>query len=399
MSVTVWEQEGPAVTRLNHANSASTPPDVPKADTAKMSRYLGLFWGSIWVVWLITPLVQAWRAGSVVGVAAIVSFASLYLWHFYLRAWVFADHPSVTMPARSVSSRQAAARYALMLALAAAAAVTIGQNGAACFVFTGIASMWTFPVRVAVLIAAVTGGAYSWAWSAVAGWRADYGSLIGLCFGVLACMAGRLSAQRQRALEASRTENAHLIVQEERNRMARDLHDILGHSLTVITMKAELAGRLVDLDPQKAKAQIAELEQLSRSALADVRTTVSGYREMSLSGEIARARSALADAGIRADMPGSVDAVSPDLRELFAWAVREATTNVIRHSGASECIVTLEPTRLVIHDDGRGSNTAATDGNGLAGLRERAAAVGAVATIETADGFTLTVGVPATKES
>lgn len=94
----------------------------------------------------------------------------------------------------------------------------------------------------------------------------------------------------------------------------------------------------------------------------------------------------------------SVDAVSPDLRELFAWAVREATTNVIRHSGASRCTVTIEPTRLVVADDGRGSDatpgTAAGSGNGLAGLRERAEAVGASLAVDTSDGFRLTVGAP-----
>ncbi|MFK4494717.1 hypothetical protein [Dermacoccus sp. GAS27A] len=92
--------------------------------------------------------------------------------------------------------------------------------------------------------------------------------------------------------------------------------------------------------------QIAEVEQLSRSALADVRTTVSSYREMSLSGESTRARRAFTDAGIRADLPCSVDDVAPDPRELFAWAVREAATYVIRRSGATHVDVTPEPTRL-----------------------------------------------------
>lgn len=379
--------------------SVKTAPDARRGnavaamlDTGRAPRYLGFFWGSVWLVWLVAPLKEALHRGSVVGALAVVGFAAVYLWHFILRGWVFADEPP-TPSHQAASQPQAVARYALMLALAGVAAVTTGQAGATCFVFTAIAAMWTFPVRAAVVVAALTAGGYA-SWSSIDGWRADYGSLIGMCFGVLACLAGRLSAQRKRALDASRTENAHLLVQEERNRMARDLHDILGHSLTVITMKAELAGRLVDIDPAKAKAQLAELEQLSRSALADVRTTVSGYREMSLAGEIARARRALADAGIRADMPGSIDAVSPDLRELFAWAVREATTNIIRHSGASHCTVTIDPARLVIHDDGRGDGDE-TCGNGLAGLRERAERVGAVASVDGSNGFTLTVGVPA----
>src|SRR6185436_7841571 len=118
-------------------------------------------------------------------------------------------------------------------------------------------------------------------------------------------------------------ENAELLVENERTRFARDLHDILGHSLTVITVKAELAGRLMDADPVRAKAEIADLERLSRDALADVRRAVEGYRELTLPGELARAREALRSAGIEADLPGSAEDVPSDMREVFAWAVRE----------------------------------------------------------------------------
>lgn len=375
--------------------AAATKPAV----SARWGWFIGYFWSSVWLFWLISPLKDAWQEGSWAGVAAIVAFAATYLRHFHRRGWVFSDDTAAVRDRLTAEpSGLAAGRYSIMVALAVLAMVTIGQPGAACLVFTGIASMWTFDVRPAFALAVTTGTAYVLLWHVIAGWHSDYGSIIGLSFGTVACLAGRMSAERQMALDASLEDAALLRVQEERNRMARDLHDILGHSLTVITMKAELAGKLVDRDPQAAKAQIAELEQLSRSALADVRTTVSGYREMSLSGEIARARTALADAGVRAQVPSSVDAVSPDLRELFAWAVREATTNVIRHSGAQRCTITLSPTRLVIHDDGHGCAAAGADGNGLAGLRERAAAVGAAVTIDGSRGFTLTVGAPHSDE-
>ena len=104
-------------------------------------------------------------------------------------------------------------------------------------------------------------------------------------------------------------ENAELLVENERTRFARDLHDILGHSLTVITVKAELAGRLMDVDPARAKAEVADLERLSRDALADVRRAVEGYRDLTLPGELARARAALEAAEIRADLPNSTDDV------------------------------------------------------------------------------------------
>jgi two-component system sensor histidine kinase DesK len=175
----------------------------------------------------------------------------------------------------------------------------------------------------------------------------------------------------------AREENARLAVVEERNRFGRDLHDILGHSLTVITVKAELANRLLDADPDRARAELEDLERLSRDALADVRRAVQGYREISLAGELARAREALTSAGIRPDLPNSVDAVPSDLRDVFAWAVREGVTNVIRHSGASCCRVRLGPDRVVISDDGGGPG-GGRNGHGLAGLRERAASAGAV---------------------
>jgi two-component system sensor histidine kinase DesK len=186
-------------------------------------------------------------------------------------------------------------------------------------------------------------------------------------------------------------QNLSLALDNERNRFARDLHDILGHSLTVITVKAELAQRLVDVDPKRARAELADLERLSRDALADVRRAVSGYRELTLPGELARARAALAAAGIEPRLPQSTDDVRSELRELFAWTVREGVTNVIRHSGARSCEIVLTPTSAEIRDDGRGPGTG-TDGSGITGLRERSAAAGAtLVTRALKPGFSLQV--------
>ena len=144
---------------------------------------------------------------------------------------------------------------------------------------------------------------------------------------------------RNIALISAHEENAELAVENERTRFARDLHDILGHSLTVITVKAELAQKLMDVDTDRARAELADLERLSRDALADVRRAVEGYRELSLPGELARARTALAAAQIEAVLPNSTDDVPSERRELFAWTIREGVTNVIRHSGARHCSV------------------------------------------------------------
>ena len=186
----------------------------------------------------------------------------------------------------------------------------------------------------------------------------------------IACLASRMAiiSQAQRKIQEVRSQE--LEVNEERNRMARDMHDILGHSLTTVTLKAELAKKLIELDPNTAKSQIAEIEEISRSALAEVRTAINGYRELSLSGELARALSLLQSAGIKAKMPNSVDEVQVDLREVFAWVVREGTTNVVRHSGAKRCSISLTSKSVLIEDDGVGI-AEIREGNGLRGLRER----------------------------
>ena len=144
----------------------------------------------------------------------------------------------------------------------------------------------------------------------------------------------------------------------------------------MISVKAELAGKLFDLDADRARAEIAEVQALARAALADVRGMVSATRAVTLAGELAGARQAFDSAGVDADVPGTVDQVPDDLRELFAWAVREGTTNVLRHAAASRVRVTMTGDTLIVDDDGYGpANTDVVPGNGLRGLTERARAV------------------------
>jgi two-component system sensor histidine kinase DesK len=176
------------------------------------------------------------------------------------------------------------------------------------------------------------------------------------------------------ALAEARTELAKLAAENERIRIARDLHDLLGHSLTTITVKAGLARRLGAADPPRAIEQIAEVEELSRRALAEVRAAVSTYRDVTLTGELARGRELLRAAGVVADLPTATDVVEPQYQELFGWAVREGLTNVVRHAHARTCAVRLTPSAVEITDDGVGST--AQVGNGLTGLRERVMAVG-----------------------
>lgn len=180
--------------------------------------------------------------------------------------------------------------------------------------------------------------------------------------------------QSNQALAAARAEVAELAAENERMRIARDLHDLLGHSLTTITVKAGLARRLGGADPVRAVEQITEVEELSRQALADVRAAVSGYRDVTLVGELARGRELLRASGVAADVPTATDVTDPARSELLGWAVREGLTNVVRHARASTCTVRLTPYGVEITDDGIGAPASA--GNGLRGLRERVSAAG-----------------------
>jgi two-component system sensor histidine kinase DesK len=174
----------------------------------------------------------------------------------------------------------------------------------------------------------------------------------------------------------------------ERERIARDLHDVLGHTLTLIVLKSELASRLAERDPARAVQEIRELEQVSRRALSDVRDAIAGYRA-SWDDEVVRARAILRTAGVRAEFIGRPDALDRGAEETLALAVREAITNVVRHARATEISVTWtrdgDRGRLEVVDDGRGSDAGDRDartgaggaeGNGLLGLRERVEALG-----------------------
>ncbi len=173
-------------------------------------------------------------------------------------------------------------------------------------------------------------------------------------------------------------------VAAERDRVARDVHDVLGHSLTVISLKSELAERLLDQDPERAKGEIQDIRRLTRQSLAEVRATVAGLRIARLADERDSAATALSDAGIDARLPEDGDIVDPGHRITIAWALREAVTNVVRHSGAERVEVRWGPTWLVVADDGRGRR-GRKEGSGLTGLRERVRQAGG--RIDISDGL------------
>ncbi len=193
---------------------------------------------------------------------------------------------------------------------------------------------------------------------------------------MMAAFGRKIAANRE--LELAREELAQLAVSEERLRIARDLHDLLGHSLSVITLKAELAARLIDADPAAATRELEEIQDISRTSLSEVREAVTGYRRLALSEALDGARSALTTAGIDCSLDRTEEPLPAEVESALAWAVREGATNVIRHSDAQRCAIRViaEPdvVSVEIEDDGRGSLGAAA-GSGLAGLAERAARV------------------------
>jgi len=358
------------------------------------NRGIMLFWAGVWLFWMLQPFIDAVRhfdtVGGVVGVVVVPIFCVVYLWHFYAcRAAFF----RLSYPWGFQARPRDFARYLLLGALAVACVLAVGQDGIAAGIFFALSGLWTLPLLWGWITVVATGVAYGMLWN-LPGWHSDPSTFIGLGFGAAAITIGMVAGRRQHQLRESRQVNAELMVQQERNRMARDLHDILGHSLTVITVKAELAGRLMDAGAdERARAEVADLEQLSRTALADVRRAVEGYREISLSGELARAKEALAAARITARTPTALDEVPADLVEPFAWTVRECVTNVLRHSNASTCTISVTPASITVADDGVGNSTGTGEGNGLAGLRERALAAGAVLITRSVEphGFSVTV--------
>jgi two-component system sensor histidine kinase DesK len=271
-----------------------------------------------------------------------------------------------------------------------------GQQGLTCLVYIAAVAMMYLDLKPAVAIAAALLAGAELSMRVVPGWTTDNSYGFAIFLGALAVFGMRRAIQRSIELAKTRADMAELAVQEERNRFARDLHDILGHSLTVITVKAELAGRLIAASPERASAEVADVESLARAALADVRAAVAGYRELSLAGELVSARAALKAAEIKADLPTTVDEVPEENRELFAWVVREGVTNVVRHSGAKRCAIQLSATQIEVLDDGKGPTPGGgASGHGLMGLKERANQAGASVQVGQAPGggFRLAVKV------
>jgi two-component system sensor histidine kinase DesK len=202
-------------------------------------------------------------------------------------------------------------------------------------------------------------------------------------------------------LFAARAEIARLAVTAERSRFARDLHDTLGHNLSAIALKSELALRLLDADPVRTRTELLDVHDIARESLRDVRTVVKGYRRDSLERELSGVQSVLVSAGVRCEISPLTVGLPGPVEEALAWAVREAATNLLRHSVASRCDITVDVTdtsvRLTVVNDGAGQAEPDTHGgSGLAGLTERLHPLGGrlTAAAQPNGEFMFTVDIP-----
>ncbi len=251
-------------------------------------------------------------------------------------------------------------------------------------------------LRLLGVIVAVAG--LEWWLLHVSGWFVLYAGGLSVVVGA----TNIYFAQRTRMYDKLRMadeEIEHLAKVAERERIARDLHDVLGHTLSVIILKSELAGKLIDRDPERAKAEIADVEQTSRAALADVRSTIRGYRAHSLEAEFKQAKATLETAGIAVKSESQEVRLTPAQESVVALVVREAVTNVVRHAQARNCHLRLLPAngncRLEIQDDGQGGG--AIEGNGLRGMRERIEALGGTLERDNSIGTRLCIQFPMTQ--
>ncbi|MEU7577976.1 histidine kinase [Streptomyces sp. NPDC041068] len=356
-------------------------------------------WIGVWLVFLSSPI-QDLAAGRHTPLATVLGSLGLAVFVVCYLTLVFRYTTRILQWGGVITS------FGLLVALAVVLALSFGDHWLGLFVYVSVSAGAVLPMRYTLwVVPAVT------VLMVLVGLRDDgLGDLI-TNLGVITLLVGfAMSGVRQLIrttiqLRQARATVAQLAANEERLRLARDLHDLLGHSLSLITLKSELAGRMLPDHPDKAAQQVADIEQVSRQALVDVREAVSGYRRRTLAGELAGARTALTAAGIEADVPLEAPAELPgeEGEAALAWALREAVTNVVRHSGAYHCTVTFTARQtlagrlleLSVEDDGAGGPGAAA-GNGLTGLAERVEAVGGV--LETGPGarrgFRLAVRVP-----
>jgi two-component system sensor histidine kinase DesK len=378
---------------------AQAQPEVIAASSG-ISLRLWRLYAYFWLVCLIFPalfLIQTRLAPArlMITLAGLATLAAAYL-------WVMWSHPLKGEARSSIGLRSSAILVAGLSGLALVLSLAYGSPFLWLFLGVSAIAGVTLPPRAAfwavLVMTLLTLGLGVWISGGPA--SVDWLHLIPLVLlirGLGLDMAGLVRlADALRELYGARQELARQAVVEERLRLSRDLHDLLGHTLSMITLKSELAGRLVGKDPARAAQEIQEVERVARQALREVREAVAGYRGQTLSGELEGARQILEAAGIAAEIEYEGEPYPPGMEAALAWMVREGVTNVIRHSHARRCFIRItsvgEITRAEVINDGYREPEGGVNekGSGLPGLAERVAAVGGrleAGPIPAEDGF------------
>jgi two-component system sensor histidine kinase DesK len=336
----------------------------------------------VWLIYLASPIafaVMGWPTDRTMVATSVVAIAAFLPLYFY---------------AYRVDGRRALAVVAGIAGIGAALS-PVNPGGTVFFVYAGALACRLGRPRDAVMVLAAVMGVLAldawlgalpaWAW----GWTVIATPLIG---GVLIYMTAVGVRLRQAEAEAR-----HLAVVAERERIGRDLHDLLGHTLSVIAIKAELATKLVERDPARSLAEVRDLERIARDALAEVRRSVlTTPQPRGFAQELAAARSVLDTVGVTLEADASAVRLDPAVDRTLAFALREAITNVIRHARARTCRVHLaiagDRVRLTIADDGVGSHQ--PGGSGLSGMRRRVAELGGTLDARDEAGTILAIELP-----
>lgn len=360
--------------QTSEASSAENPAEWS-------SGWTDVLYASVWLVFLIFPVTNVLSAPvsdglKILGLAGIGVFAVLYV-----LSWIH-EFP---FPRRSELFNALFWCGILLLPLGLvvpAAGLTVTYVAP----FFVAVCAFRLSMKAAIIAAAVIAFAAWTPWLMLYTPQEWFWPLVGISPAFMLLLVSRWVMERSMVREELERE---LKLAQQRESVGRDVHDILGHSLTVVSMKVQLAKRLMTTDPERAAQELDDVLVLTRESLTDVRSTVGKLREPELSVQLVQARAALRSAGITPHLPSAVPSIAAPWRATFAWILREAVTNAVRHSSASSCWVTLTPTTLTITDDGAGlgcerhdaAASSSLPGNGLRGMRERAEKAGLTLTV------------------
>jgi two-component system sensor histidine kinase DesK len=388
-----------------------TMPGRERPAASKSMYFAPIIW-LIWLLYLVQPIASLFQSRPsapqiVLTLAGAVVFIALYVWVALRSVRSIFTAPLDPAP----SAVELWLPIAGMFVLALLETRANGYVWGALFVYTCAAAGGRLPIRQALaLVVGIELLILFYGLRDDLSTAETVSALVTILLASVTTILMVWAVRTFRRIQEERQEMGRIAaIAEERLRIARDLHDLLGHNLSLIALKSELAHRLIHTAPDRAEAEIADVESVARTALQEVRETVASYRRPTLIGELHAAREILAAAGIAYTFAGDdrvAEGQPPTFEEALAWAVREGVTNVIRHSRARTCRVLLlreaAVARLTITDDGTAvSDDAVTampqlEGSGLRGLAERISALGGVCDYgpQPSGGYRLAVALP-----